>query len=65
MFVRDEMVQLQKLNDNSPNNTGNYKTLKEIDLGVRCEALLTSEPLGENEKRFQSDCKVFLAELCG
>lgn len=65
MFVRDEVVQLQKLGDISPHNPRNHKTLEEIDLGGRCEALLTSEPLGEGEKRFRSDCKVFLSELCG
>lgn len=65
MFVRDEVVQQQNLGDIIPHNTTSHKTLEELELGGRCEAMLTSEPLKETEERFRNDCKVFLAELCG
>lgn len=64
MFVRDEVVANKNLSLIDPENDSLYKDISEINLGGRCGALLTKEPLGDQNKRFRLDCRKFLVELC-
>lgn len=58
-FIKDGILVSEKLSTIDPTDSKNYKDLKDIDLGGRCEAALMTECLGKNESRFRSDCLKF------
>ena len=64
MFISEEVMNSQSLSSIDPANERNFKDLKHMDLGGRCESALLKQPLGINEQRFRTDAKTVLRQLC-
>lgn len=64
MFVKPEVLELEKLSQINPEDVSLHMNLEHICLGGRCDTFLLKEPLGDNEKRFRHYCKRHLVELC-
>ena len=65
MFIDDEVIASEKLASINPLDVSIYNTLENLNVGVRCAALLLKELLHEDvKKRFLLDCRKILVELC-
>lgn len=65
MFIKDDIIQATKLAVIDPCDGNLQKSLTDLSLGGRCEALLATEPLMESDAiSLRSLCLNYLMELC-
>lgn len=65
MFIKDDIIQDTKLALIDPCDGNLQKSLSDLSLGGRCEALLATEPLSENDAlSLRNMCLNYLMELC-
>lgn len=50
IFIKDNVLAPKNLNEINPVHPANHKSLKNVSLGGRCEALLIQEPLHDQEE---------------
>lgn len=65
MYIKERVIATEKLASINPLDISIYKTLENMNVGGRGESMSLKEPLqDEVKKRFLSDCRKFLVELC-
>jgi hypothetical protein len=53
LFVREDVLNCNRISDIDPNDQNVWKPLKSIELGGRCQAQLIRQPLGDKEIQFR------------
>lgn len=65
LYIEERVISTEMLGSINPLDVSTYKSLENMNVSGRCEYILLKEPLpDEVKKRFLSDCRKFLVELC-